>query len=74
MSNLNFHYIRKAELCKRLGVSRSKIERDVAAGILPPPYRLGVRVVAWRSDEIEAYLDSLSPVSNAYASRKKRVR
>ncbi len=73
--NSKFRYIRKWELCELLGgVSRSKIERDVAAGILPAPYRLGARMVAWRADELEEHLKSLSPITDAYASRRKNKR
>lgn len=75
MLKSGFHYIRIWALCELLGgVSRSKVERDVAEGRLPAPYRLGVRTVAWRSDEIEEYLNSLSPITDAYASRRRNER
>lgn len=57
------------------GVSRAKIERDVAAGILPPPLKIGRRAVAWKWSEIQAYLDSLQRVpADSYKARIKMVR
>ena len=59
------------------GVSRAKIERDVASGMLPAPFKLGKRMVAWRYNEIEEYLASHQRVpensykSRAYVRRKK---
>ena len=71
--NLDFRFIRRDELCRILGgISRSKLERDVAAGLLPSPYRLGSRAVGWRSDEIEDFLKKLEPVKNPYKSRLRK--
>ena len=76
MSEKNtFYFIRFQELRKILGgVSRSKIERDVASGDLPKPYRLGKRIVAWRSDEIAEYLNNLLRVDDAYSCRVRAMR
>ena len=49
-----FHYIRKRELLALIGgISRSMLEQMVSLGLIPAPFRLGARAVAWRSDEIE---------------------
>lgn len=64
-----FQYLRKSEICKNLGISRSTLERNVAAGIMPKPYKLGKRTVAWRSDEIEQYLKTLERIEDTYSSR-----
>lgn len=72
MPESEFRYIRKAELINRTGLSRSTIEREVAAGRFPKPYKLGARVVAWRSDEIEGYLNALPPVKNAYSGHNRK--
>lgn len=66
------YYVHKKTLCQILGVSRSKIERDVAAGLLPKPYKLGKRTIAWRSDELKEYLDSFPRIENAYDSYNKK--
>ena len=74
-----FSFIRFPELQKILGgVSRAKIERDVASGELPAPFKLGKRMVAWKSSEIEEYLASLQRIpEGSYKSqvrKSKRVR
>ena len=79
MSQLPFSYIRKTELQKTLGgLSRSKIEALVAEGVLPKPYRLGKRTIAWRSDELENALAAMPRIDNAYeraeAARKEKHR
>ena len=69
-------FIRFPELQKMLGgVSRAKLERDVASGELPAPFKLGKRMVAWKSSEIEKYLASLQRVSEgSYKSRSPKLR
>jgi len=69
-------FIRFPELQKILGgVSRAKIERDVASGELPHPYKLGKRMVAWKSSEIEEYLASLQRVpEGSYKSHVRNFR
>ena len=63
-SQEQIRFIRFAELQTILGgVARSTIERGVANGVLPTPYKLGSRMVAWRADEINAYLESLQRVT-----------
>ena len=69
-------FIRFPELQKILGgVSRAKIERDVASGELPAPFKLGKRMVAWKSSEIEEYLAMLQRVpAGSYKSRSPKLR
>ena len=58
-----FRFIRFPELQKMLGgVSRAKIERDVANGLLPRPYKLGKRMVGFESSELEESLASFQRV------------
>jgi predicted DNA-binding transcriptional regulator AlpA len=57
------------------GVSRAKIERDVASGELPHPFKLGKRMVAWKFSEIEEYLASLQRVpAGSYKSHGRKLR
>jgi Predicted transcriptional regulator len=72
MPDSNFRYYRKAELVKLFGLSRSTIEREVAAGRFPKPYKFGERIVAWRSDEIEEYVNSLPRGENAYSCHRRK--
>lgn len=69
-------FIRFPELQEILGgVSRAKIERDVASGELPAPFKLGKRMVAWKSSEVEAYLASLQRVpDDSYKSHVRRIK
>lgn len=53
--------IRPAEVMKRLGISRSTLYAWLADGTLSVrPIRLGARATAFRSDELEAWLESRS--------------
>ena len=69
-------FIRFPELQEILGgVSRAKVERDVASGELPHPFKLGKRMVAWKASEIEAYLESLKRIpEGSYKSRGRKPR
>jgi predicted DNA-binding transcriptional regulator AlpA len=69
-------FIRFPELQKILGgVSRAKIERDVASGELPAPFKLGKRMVAWKSSEIEEYLAALPRVpEGSYKNHVRKIR
>ena len=72
-------FIRFPELQEILGgVSRAKIERDVASGELPAPFKLGKRMVAWKFSEIEEYLAALQRVPESsykgHARKMKRLK
>jgi len=69
-------FIRFPELQKMLGgVSRAKIERDVANGILPAPFKLGKRMVAWKYSDVKVYMNSLQRVpADSYTSRVRKNR
>jgi predicted DNA-binding transcriptional regulator AlpA len=49
---------REAEVCRRTGRHRSSIWRDVRSGLMPLPVRIGLRSVAWYSDEIDEWISS----------------
>ena len=76
VSKEQVRFIRFPELQEILGgVSRAKIERDVASGELPAPFKLGKRMVAWKFSEVEAYLNSLQRVpEGSYNSHARRIR
>ena len=68
-------FIRFPELQEILGgVSRAKIERDVANGMLPAPFKLGKRMVAWKYSEIADYLASLQRVPERSYKGRVHVR
>lgn len=74
-NNTKMRFIRFAELQEMLGgVSRAKIERDVAAKILPAPFKIGKRTVAFRADEIEEYFKSLPRIpADSYKSHLRKT-
>jgi len=69
-------FIRFPELQKILGgVSRAKIERDVASGELPAPFKLGKRMVAWKFSGIEECLAFLQRVpAGSYKVHARKMR
>lgn len=67
MSQLSFSLLRWPAMLKTCGgISRSTAEALIAQGLLPKPYKLGARTVAWRSDELEAALAAMPRVEDAY--------
>jgi prophage regulatory protein len=54
------HYLRIREVAEMTSLSRSFIYRHEAAGTFPRRRHLGPRSVAWRSDEIEEWMQSRS--------------
>lgn len=51
--------IRQPEMERRLGHKRSSTFRKIAAGLLPPPVRLGPNSKAWGEHEIDAIAAAL---------------
>lgn len=51
--------IRKPELCKILGLSKTTIEKLVRTGSLPSPVKITGYAVAWRQSDISAWIASL---------------
>ena len=52
------HMLRREEVQKRTGLSRSAIYRLMREGDFPLPQRVGQRAVRWRESNIEAWLAS----------------
>lgn len=51
--------MRLAEVEATVGLKRSAIYDHISRGTFPKPLRVGPRLVAWRSDELAAWQDSL---------------
>ena len=64
--SMPFRYIRRAELLKALGISRSMLESLIAQGDFPAPFKIGARAVAWRSTEVEAAMQAMPRLNDAY--------
>lgn len=50
---------------ERVGLKKSKIYELLKTGDFPQPIRLGRRNVRWRSDDVDSWIDSLTPDSSA---------
>ena len=64
--------LRRPEVERLAGVSRSTIYRWMAAGQFPTPVRLGVRARGWRTTDVEAWLASRARVSYDDRAASKR--
>ncbi len=51
-------YLRRQEVEKMVGLSRSSIYRMMAEGRFVRPYRLGAAAVRWRYSEVREWLES----------------
>ena len=51
--------LRLPDVCEVTGLSPTTVWRREKDGQFPRRRRLGANIVAWRSDEIEAYIESL---------------
>lgn len=49
-------------VCTATNLGKSSVHAYVKAKVLPAPYRVGARRVAWKASEIQAYLDALPRV------------
>ena len=63
--------LRRPDVERLTGFSKASIYRLMASGEFPTPIRLGVRAVAWRASDIEAWLASRDPVSYDRAASKR---
>lgn len=50
---------RLPQMMARTGLSRSGIYQRIAAGAFPKPIKLGDRVCAWVSTEVDSWINSL---------------
>lgn len=51
-------FLRLSDVKHQVGLGRSAIYQKIKAGEFPRPYPLGVRAVAWLSEEIDAWIES----------------
>lgn len=55
--------LRLKEVLARTGLSRTTVYRKLTAKTFPAPVALGANAIAWRSNEIDAWIAALSPKS-----------
>jgi prophage regulatory protein len=51
--------LRRKDIENQFGLSRSTIYAMIANGRFPKPVKLGHRAVGWRSDDLQAWFDSM---------------
>ena len=57
--------LRLPEVMDKTSFSRASIYRYVALKKFPQPVKLGVRAIAWRSDEVDVWIEERTRVSAA---------
>ncbi len=45
-------------VCARTGLGRSSLYKAIEKGEFPKPVSIGKRAVAWRSDEVDQWIES----------------
>ena len=55
---------RMNEVTKRTGLARATIYRRMGEGTFPQPVKLGTRAIAWRSSDVDAWIESLSVIDS----------
>jgi len=59
MQKTDDRIIRRAELLRMCGLSKSTVWRRIKEGKFPAPVSLGARAVGWRESEVRSYLANL---------------
>lgn len=54
---MSVRLLRLPQVKERVGLSRTQIYRLIKLGEFPPSIPITARAVAWRSDEIDAWVD-----------------
>ena len=63
--------MRRREVEKILGISRSSIYRLMQEGRFPRPVRIGPAAVRWRASDITAWLESRPVATGEFASPER---
>jgi prophage regulatory protein len=64
-------FLRLPEVMSRTGLSRTDIYRKMEDGAFPKVIPLGKRSVAWRSDEIDAWIDERIRMAEVTATSRE---
>jgi len=57
--------LKRPEVTRRTGLSRSTLYVWMARGAFPKPIKLGTRSIAWRESDIEAWIDEREKLSQS---------
>ena len=61
--------LRLPDVLRRVGLSRSTVYQLAASGRFPAPVRLSPRTSAWRSDDVQAWIDNLQRARPAHKTQ-----
>ena len=64
-----FQLFRLSKVAHLVGVSKRTIQRWIAVGYFPSPYKIGPSTVAWRADEIQMWIESRPRKQNQSSER-----
>lgn len=68
-------FYREADILTLIGCSKATLYRWRQAGTFPAPVELGPNTVAWRREDVEAWIASRQPVeAGSDAARNRRQR
>ncbi len=67
--SLDVRLLRLPDVLRRVGLSRSTVYALAADGRFPAPVRLSPRTSAWRSDDVQAWIDSRQPTAPGEVAR-----
>jgi prophage regulatory protein len=59
---MSVQLLRLPAVLARTGLTRTALYELVKAGRFPKQHKLGERAVAWRSDDVDAWIASTAPV------------
>lgn len=54
--------LRVPDVCKRIGMSRAWLYKEMSEGRFPKPFRLGMRATAWRESVVDAWINARAGV------------
>jgi prophage regulatory protein len=60
---MNHAILRRPEVQKITGLSRSHLYLLIQQGTFPPPVKLGARAVGWRHSDVQEWIDGLETAS-----------
>lgn len=61
----DFRLLRRAEVERMLGISRSGLDDMVRDGHLPAPVKIGARAVRWRLSDLSAWIAARPSIKQA---------
>jgi prophage regulatory protein len=61
VSSPTFSFLALPEVCRAVGLRKTSLYARIAAGSFPAPCKVGPRASRWRSDAVQAWMESQQP-------------